>query len=258
LGGDPDLILMAVMDGHGEFGHDVAEFVKENLQKELEKMKNLKTETESCMRQAVQTVAAQLKSGSSIDFTFSGTTLVFAIKNGNRLYVGNLGDSRCVLARKGKKEGEMEAVPLSEDNKPEQPGEKARILARGGVVHPLPGGSEGEDCGPNRVWLADADIPGLAMSRSIGDEVAQTVGVISEPVIVSHDITENDVFAIWASDGVWEFISNKEAVDIVHKNGSDLDKAAAALIAESDRRWQEEEDVVDDITCVICRFISES
>jgi len=123
-------------------------------------------------------------------------------------------------------------------------------------VHPLPGGADGEDCGPNRVWLADADIPGLAMSRSIGDEVAQTVGVISDPVIVQYDLTDADLFAVWASDGVWEFISNKEAVEIVQKNGSDLDKAAAALIAESERRWQEEEDVVDDITCVIARFNS--
>eukprot|EP00456_Euglypha_rotunda_P031252 TRINITY_DN24342_c0_g1_i3.p1 TRINITY_DN24342_c0_g1~~TRINITY_DN24342_c0_g1_i3.p1 ORF type:complete len:248 (-),score=48.79 TRINITY_DN24342_c0_g1_i3:117-860(-) len=245
---------MAVMDGHGEFGHDVAEFVKENLPKHLAKCKNLKSETELCMRQAVQAIAAELKSGSSIDFTFSGTTLVFGIKNGNRLYVGNLGDSRCVLCRKGKKDGEFETIPLSTDNKPEQPEEKERILSKGGVVHPLPGGAEGEDCGPNRVWLADADIPGLAMSRSLGDEVAQTVGVISDPVIVQHDLTDGDLFAIWASDGVWEFISSKEAVEIVYKNGSDLDKAATALIAESDRRWQEEEDVVDDITCVIARF----
>ena len=35
--------------------------------------------------------------------------------------------------------------------------------------------------GPARVWLARQDIPGLAMSRSFGDEVAQTVGVISDP-----------------------------------------------------------------------------
>ena len=35
--------------------------------------------------------------------------------------------------------------------------------------------------GPNRVWLKDAELPGLAMSRSLGDYVAQSVGVIPEP-----------------------------------------------------------------------------
>ena len=35
--------------------------------------------------------------------------------------------------------------------------------------------------GPARVWLKDLDVPGLAMSRSLGDYVAQSVGVSPEP-----------------------------------------------------------------------------
>ena len=35
--------------------------------------------------------------------------------------------------------------------------------------------------GPSRVWLAHEDVPGLAMSRSLGDYVAQSVGVIPDP-----------------------------------------------------------------------------
>jgi hypothetical protein len=31
------------------------------------------------------------------------------------------------------------------------------------------------------VWLKHEDIPGLAMTRSFGDEVAGRVGVIAEP-----------------------------------------------------------------------------
>jgi len=37
--------------------------------------------------------------------------------------------------------------------------------------------------GPYRVWLKTEQYPGLAMSRSIGDFVAASVGVISEPGI---------------------------------------------------------------------------
>lgn len=40
---------------------------------------------------------------------------------------------------------------------------------------------DGEPIGPARVWLKDENIPGLAMSRSIGDNVASSVGVIPEP-----------------------------------------------------------------------------
>ncbi len=39
--------------------------------------------------------------------------------------------------------------------------------------------ARGQPVGPNRVWLADAWVPGLAMSRAIGDIVAHTVGVSS-------------------------------------------------------------------------------
>ena len=35
--------------------------------------------------------------------------------------------------------------------------------------------------GVHRVWIKDKDFPGLAMSRSIGDKLAHTVGVIPEP-----------------------------------------------------------------------------
>ena len=40
---------------------------------------------------------------------------------------------------------------------------------------------DGNFVGPSRVWLLNQDIPGLAMSRSIGDVVASTVGVTCRP-----------------------------------------------------------------------------
>lgn len=63
--------------------------------------------------------------------------------------------------------------------------------------------------GPARVWLADMDLPGLAMSRSLGDYVAQSVGVIPVPEVNIYNININDRFVIIASDGVWEFLSNE-------------------------------------------------
>lgn len=38
--------------------------------------------------------------------------------------------------------------------------------------------------GPCRVWLADADTPGLSMTRAFGDVVASTVGIIAQPEIM--------------------------------------------------------------------------
>lgn len=40
---------------------------------------------------------------------------------------------------------------------------------------------DGTFVGPMRVWIQEDSIPGLAMSRSFGDKIASTVGVIPLP-----------------------------------------------------------------------------
>ncbi len=50
----------------------------------------------------------------------------------------------------------------------------------GGRVFPYRD-EDGEQMGPFRVWTKEQNVPGLAMTRSFGDYVASTVGVISEP-----------------------------------------------------------------------------
>jgi hypothetical protein len=41
----------------------------------------------------------------------------------------------------------------------------------------------GDHIGPLRVWLKNEDIPGLAMTRSMGDIAGSMAGVIAEPGI---------------------------------------------------------------------------
>jgi len=48
----------------------------------------------------------------------------------------------------------------------------------GGRVFPYRD-EDGEPSGPFRIWIQEKDIPGLAMTRSFGDYVASTVGLIS-------------------------------------------------------------------------------
>ena len=71
--------------------------------------------------------------------------------------------------------------------------------------------------GPPRVWLGHMDVPGLAMSRSLCDGVAHTAGVSSEPEFNEYEFSLNreDIILVMASDGLWEFMSNQEVMDIV-------------------------------------------
>jgi serine/threonine protein phosphatase PrpC len=49
------------------------------------------------------------------------------------------------------------------------------------------------------------------MTRSIGDLVAASVGVTSEPEIhVYHNLKSTDKALVIASDGLWDRLTNKE------------------------------------------------
>jgi serine/threonine protein phosphatase PrpC len=173
------------------------------------------------------------------------------ILRGRALHVANVGDSRVILGRAAAGRDRLDAVPVSDDHKPDRPDEKARILAEGGRVHAVE--YEDGEPGPVRVWLGKMDIPGLAMSRSLGDTVAHTVGVVSEPEMHAVQLVPSDKILLWASDGLWEFVSNEEALEIARKAG-DPRKAVDALVAEAQARWMAKEQVIDDTT-IICAFL---
>jgi len=264
--------LFGVLDGHGVNGANVSLFITKAI---IELAKNyIKNEEDDevngkdMLKTIIARAVAKLAAESNIDISFSGTTLTLSTIVDNIVYTANIGDSRLVAIKI--KNSFVTAEALSFDHKPEIPEEMDRIEKRGGRVAPLPG-PVGVDMGPQRVWLTDMDIPGLAMSRSIGDSIAQRVGVVDIPEITEYVITDNVLMFLWATDGVWEFISNNEAAKICVKamekelsktnhgrndqllpaNQLPIGNAAELLIKESINRWCLEEDAIDDCTALI-------
>ena len=142
---------------------------------------------------------------------FSGTTAVICIIRGDKLVIINVGDSRAIMATE---EGDSyKVIELTHDHKPSIPEEKERIEKAGGRVFRMEY-DDGYD-GPARVWLADQDIPGLAMSRSLCDTVAHTVGVLSTPEVVERTLTDDDRVIVMGSDGLWEFIPSEEVIELI-------------------------------------------
>jgi serine/threonine protein phosphatase PrpC len=67
-----------------------------------------------------------------------------------------------------------------------------------------------------RVWLKNKPVPGLAMTRSIGDMTATSVGVTPEPEIMQiTKLTKNDKIFVIGSDGLWDRFSNEEIMHII-------------------------------------------
>ena len=56
--------------------------------------------------------------------------------------------------------------------------------------------------------------------RALGDhDLKGTGGLTAEPEVTSRELDDKDAFLIAASDGLWDCISNEEAVNIVHDTG---------------------------------------
>ena len=72
---------------------------------------------------------------------------------------------------------------VSVDHKPDMPEEAARIIETGGVLDQFESQVSGKKVGPMRVWSKEVRQPGLAMSRSLGDNLAKTCGVSAEPTV---------------------------------------------------------------------------
>jgi serine/threonine protein phosphatase PrpC len=90
------------------------------------------------------------------------------------------------------------------------------------------------------VWLADEDIPGLAMSRSIGDHVAAMAGVSSQAEIKKHELDETDKVIVLGSDGLFEFLSNEELLKLVvpFVEVNNPKGAAEKLVQAAEARWR--------------------
>ncbi|KAM3384877.1 hypothetical protein ACQJBY_009084 [Aegilops geniculata] len=241
FGGEEDGVLCGVFDGHGPHGHLVARRVRDSLPLRLMSAARSSPKTgldmpaaawRKAFARAYKAMDKDLRSHPALDSFCSGSTAVTVLKLGTDLYMANIGDSRAVLGSRDAAAGGMAAVQLTVDLKPDVPSEAERIKKCRGRVFALQDEPE-----VPRVWLPFDDAPGLAMARAFGDFCLKDYGVISVPDFFHWPLTDKDQFVILASDGVWDVLSNQEAVDIVSSSPS-RSKAARTLVEAANREWK--------------------
>ncbi|KAL2321309.1 hypothetical protein Fmac_030278 [Flemingia macrophylla] len=260
FGTNPNDHFFGVFDGHGEFGAQCSQFVKRKLCENLLRNSKFRADPVEACHEAFLATNSQLHAD-VLDDSMSGTTAVTALVRGRTVYVANSGDSRAVIAeRRGK---EVVAVDLSIDQTPFRADELERVKLCGARVLTLDqieglknpdvqcwGTEEGDDGDPPRLWVPNGMYPGTAFTRSIGDSIAETIGVVANPEIVVFELTQDHPFFVLASDGVFEFLSSQTVVEMVAKFKDPRD-ACAAIVAESYRLWLQYETRTDDITVII-------
>jgi len=269
--GDEDQALFGVFDGHGEYGAHCSKFTRDRITTNLIKDKNLKSVPEMAYRRSFNTTNQQLHR-STIDDSMSGTTAITVMVRGRELYVANAGDSRAVIAELdtvgsgGSRSSKLKAFDLSHDQTPYRADECVRVKKQGARVLTLDqleglkdpdvecwGDEDDNDGDPPRLWSQHGMYPGTAFTRSIGDMVAEKIGVTADPEVLVKALSPSNPFLVIASDGVFEFLSSQSVIDMVAHFDNPYD-ACVAIVSESYRLWLQYETRTDDITIIIVQF----
>lgn len=121
---------------------------------------------------------------------------------------------------------------MSVDHKPNCKDERMRIENSGGCV----------------VWAGTWRVGGvLAVSRAFGDKPLKRY-VIATPDVREETLGPDDEFIILASDGLWDVVSNQDAVNLV-RDVRDPEKAAKKLAEEAMSRGSN-----DNVSAIVVRF----
>lgn len=207
LSEDKDAAFFGVYDGHG--GSKIASHVSKSLHKFIVRRPEYKQGNyEEAIVKGFLECDDAMRKDETLKDEMSGSTAITVLSKNNKLFVGNVGDSRCISCTSGLSE------PLSTDHKPADALERERIEQAGGFVE------------FNRVN------GNLALSRAFGDfafknhtELPPECQMISvKPDVVVHEVNEDLMFLVLACDGIWDVLSNQEVADfVIHKLAAGLE-----------------------------------
>lgn len=227
-----DATFVGVYDGHG--GPEASRFISDHLFLHLMRLaRENGTMSEDILRSAFSatedgflTLVRRTCGIKPVIAAIGSCCLVGVIWRGT-LYVANLGDSRAVIGCLGRS-NKIIAEQLSREHNASM--EEVRQELRS--LHP-------DDSHivvmKHGVWRIKGIIQ---VSRSIGDaylkrpefsldpsfprfhlpEPIRRPVLTAEPSICTRVLQPNDKFLIFASDGLWEHLTNQQAVEIVHNN----------------------------------------
>ena len=179
-----------------------------------------------------------------IDIELSGTTLCSGFLLGKVLYIANIGDSRVIMGKFDSNYNKWSCQQLSNDHIPMSSEENKRIMSMNGKIEKIKN-EIGEDIGPFLIFEKDKDsgLPGIPMSRSIGDLNAKKLGVIFDPEIFKYDLKEEDKIIVFGTDGFWKYLNNDEVIKIVgdyYEDGIKAEEASIKIAEIAKDRWIEE------------------
>lgn len=156
------------------------------------------------------------------DLVSVGSCVLAILLYGDHIYVQNLGDSRAILATSTiQEEGVLKAIQLTETHTVDNESECNKVLAD----HP-------DDPSPiiygrvkGKLKLTRAFGVGYLKKSKMNDvlmgilrvrNLCSPPYVYNHPFTMSHRVSDKDQFVVLGSDGLFDFFSNDEVVNLVH------------------------------------------
>lgn len=258
----PQGTFVGVYDGHA--GPDAAHFISNHLFNNIKKFTTQKQEmsaeviTKAYLETEEEFLSLVRKQWlMKPQIASVGSCVLVGIVCNGLLYIANAGDSRAVLGRVEKHTKDVKAIQLSSEH-------NANLKSVRDELHLLHPDDPEIVVLKHTVWRVKGLIQ---ISRSIGDAYFKrwefnrepllpkfrlskpfhTPILKAEPSIHVHKLLPEDQFIIFASDGLWEHLTNQEAVEIVNtcpRNGVARKLMKAALHEAAKKREMRYSDLI--------------
>lgn len=263
FGGSEERLLVGVYSGHGKEAGVLARYAALSHVSVLESEVLARAEANSGLVADLERITCLTASFGRLDQTVqqccprlhhqAGCTAIVAYIDRSQVFIGCLGDARCVKGSFKAERSQWKASGWTDDQTPSLHSEKVRIEASGGrvLVERLSSEEGGQQktgkpeqhagrSSRHRVLLADEalDPAGLHVSRSLGDTPYKSVGVTADPVVDGLELSaDDDTCLVLAGSGVWEYLTNEEVVALCKTHEADATSAARAIVLEARDRW---------------------
>jgi serine/threonine protein phosphatase PrpC len=299
-----DSSIFGVFDGNGKQGDQISTFCVKGADDFFsEMMKNYAEHPKDLLSDILTELVTRLKDPAlGVDMLNSGCCCVLVLIHNSVLYVLNVGNCRAVLGSQSKKnlipatvgplreekhflreiakkrleksEKTLAAVQLTVDHTTDNKNEFLRILRAGGRMQQATD-SAGNKVGPYCILKNHSNAPGIVFTRSIGNLIAEEIGVSAKPDTIVHELGIEDEIVVLGSSGLWAVMTNEDVVNFVatfrHEAVRDVTQSMvfeevnttncciAQLLCEEARiRWlaivENEDSMIEDISCVIFEF----
>ncbi|XP_010520032.1 PREDICTED: probable protein phosphatase 2C 68 [Tarenaya hassleriana] len=247
-----DAVFVGVYDGHG--GTQASRFVADHLFNHFIRISGGNSgASEDILRSAFaateEAFLTRVGIGKQVDplIAAAGSCCLVGLISGGMLYIANLGDSRAVIgsqvrfnkivAEQLNEEHNARFEKVRQELRAQNPDDSQIVVLSNGVWRVKGICQVSRAIGDAFLKHEEFSLNGYSNPKYYIPERLRRPALSAEPSITTRVLRPNDKFVIFASDGLWEYLTNKQAVKIVHKYPRDgiarrLAKTALNLAAK--------------------------